>query len=84
MALVRNDVSEERSVSVIRLTRIGELRKLAVNNNRRSSENSVLATATRPNIPEDGIFPEEQIVSYSAKGLPDPREEMFSDFYQVT
>jgi hypothetical protein len=35
MALVRNDVSEELSVSIIRVTRIGELRKtLAVTSNR--------------------------------------------------
>jgi hypothetical protein len=37
MALVRIDVSEERSAPVIRVKRIGQLRTtLAVNNNRRT------------------------------------------------
>jgi hypothetical protein len=37
VALVRTDVSEELSASFIRVTRIGEIRKiLAVNSNRRT------------------------------------------------
>jgi hypothetical protein len=36
MALVRTDVSEEFSSSIIRVTRIGELRTLAVTSNRRT------------------------------------------------
>jgi hypothetical protein len=35
VALVRTDVSEERSVSIIRVTRIGELGTLVVTSNRR-------------------------------------------------
>jgi hypothetical protein len=36
VALVRNDLSEELSASIIRVTRIGELETLAVTNNRRT------------------------------------------------
>jgi hypothetical protein len=36
VALVRTDVSEERIASIIRVTRIGELGKLAVTSNRRA------------------------------------------------
>jgi hypothetical protein len=36
VALVRTDVSEEISASIIRVTRIGELRTLAVTSNRRT------------------------------------------------
>jgi hypothetical protein len=62
--LVRTDVSEERSVSNIRVTGIGELGTLAVTSNRRtlrrntmfSSETSGITRATRHNIPEDGIL----------------------------
>jgi hypothetical protein len=35
VAIVRTDVSEELSVSIIRVTRIGEVGKLAVTSNRR-------------------------------------------------
>jgi hypothetical protein len=35
-SLVRTDVSQELSHSIIRVTRIGELGKLAVTNNRRT------------------------------------------------
>jgi hypothetical protein len=35
VALVRTDASEERTASIIRVTRIGELRTLAVTSNRR-------------------------------------------------
>jgi hypothetical protein len=62
MVLVRTDVSEEISVSFIRVTRIGEkvpssqilvtLMKEALS----SSETSVLTRATRRNIPEDTIL----------------------------
>jgi hypothetical protein len=65
VALVRTDVPEELSASFIRVTRIGELGTvLAVTSNRctlqrntiSSSETSVLARATRRNIPEDTIL----------------------------
>jgi hypothetical protein len=36
VALVRTDVSEELSASIIRVTKIGELGTLAVNSNRRT------------------------------------------------
>jgi hypothetical protein len=68
VALVRTGVSEERSVSVIRVTRIGGLgTTLALTSNRRtlvslmmeglrSSKTLVLTRASRRNLPEDGIL----------------------------
>jgi hypothetical protein len=84
VTLVRTDVSEELSASIIRETTIGELRTtLAVTCNQQksdfvflrsvrrllvtaivvtlmmelsSSEMLLLTRATRPNIPEDGVF----------------------------
>jgi hypothetical protein len=70
VALVRTDVSEELSASIMRVTRIGELGATQVMANVPSSpilvtlmmeglssfETSVLTTATWHNIPEDGIL----------------------------
>jgi hypothetical protein len=60
VALVKTDVSVERSTSIIGVTRIGELETtLAVTSNRRklrSISSSVLTTATRRKIPEDGML----------------------------
>jgi hypothetical protein len=70
VALVRTDVSEERSSSIISVIRIDELRTtFALTRNPRthdapddggigSSKTSVLTRATRHDIPEDGIFQE--------------------------
>jgi hypothetical protein len=55
VAHVRTDVSEERSFSITRLTRIGELITLIMEAIR-SSETSFLTRATRCNIPENGIL----------------------------
>jgi hypothetical protein len=57
VALVKTDVSEERSASFIRMTRIGSpilvtLMTEALN----SSETPVITSATRRNIPEDAIL----------------------------
>jgi hypothetical protein len=51
VALIRTDVSEERSASIIRVTRLGELIEALC-----SSETSVPTRDTRRNIPEDGIL----------------------------
>jgi hypothetical protein len=69
VALVRTDLSEEHSATIIRVTGIGELgRTLAVASNRhtlrrntmmealRSSETSILRKSTRRNIPKEGIL----------------------------
>jgi hypothetical protein len=71
VALVRTDVWEERSASIIRVTGIGERGLLVMANvvpsspilvalimeALRPSETSFLSRATMPNIPEDAILP---------------------------
>jgi hypothetical protein len=55
VALVRTDASEELSASVIKVTRIGELRTtLAVTSTRRTLR--INTRATRRNIPENAIL----------------------------
>jgi hypothetical protein len=57
VAPVRTDVSEEPTTSITRVTRIGELGRLAVTSKALgSSEMPVLTRATWRNIPEDGIL----------------------------
>jgi hypothetical protein len=59
VTLVRTDVSEELSASIIMMTRIVELgTTLAVTSNRRTLQRNttILTRATRRNIPEDVIL----------------------------
>jgi hypothetical protein len=58
VALIKTDVSEELSASIIRVTRIGELGTLAVTSNRRTLRRNtlVLTRATGRNIPKDAIL----------------------------
>jgi hypothetical protein len=53
VAVVRTGVSEERSASIIRVIRIGEIEILAVTSNRRTLP---LTRETWRNIPEEGIL----------------------------
>jgi hypothetical protein len=50
VALVRPDVSEERSSSIIRATRIGELGTLAVTSNRRTLRRSLRRLLVTANV----------------------------------
>jgi hypothetical protein len=54
VALVTTDVSEDRSVSIIRMTRIDEIETLAVTTNQSTLQRRT--RATRRQIPEDGIL----------------------------
>jgi hypothetical protein len=76
VALVRTDVSEELSASIIRVTSIGELgTTLVVTRNRQtlmnevlsSYETSILTIATRYNIPEDAILQGNLILDKTRK-----------------
>jgi hypothetical protein len=46
VALVRTDVSEELSASIIRVTRIGELGTIAISNNRSTLRRNTLSVAS--------------------------------------
>jgi hypothetical protein len=78
VALVRTDVSEERSAPFIRATRIGELS---------SSETSVLTRATRRYIPEDAILHShrrENLKSYTEdRWFKTPCSELISSIYLI-
>jgi hypothetical protein len=73
VALVRTDVSEERSASIIRVIRIGELRtKLAATSNRRTLRNFSSYKSHRRNVPEDAILHShlrENLKSYRLIGI---------------
>jgi hypothetical protein len=56
VALVRTDVSEELSASIIRVTIIGEVERALMMEALSSSETSVFTRATRRNTPEDAIL----------------------------
>jgi hypothetical protein len=56
VALARTNVSDELSTSIIRVTRIGELRKSLAVTSKFFLVHSVLTRATRRNIPEDDIL----------------------------
>jgi hypothetical protein len=82
VALVRTEVSEERSASFIRVTRIGELETtLAVSSNRltlRRNGISILTRTIRRNVPEDTILHShrrENLKSYLSELLSDERLE---------
>jgi hypothetical protein len=63
VALVRSDVSEELSASIIRVTRIGELgRTLAVTRNRRTLRRNTLRNT------EDGILLTECVAPTGLSG----------------
>jgi hypothetical protein len=56
VALIRTEVSEEISASIIRVTRIGELGMLAVTSNRRMFLRSVRRLLVTANVPSSPIL----------------------------
>jgi hypothetical protein len=56
VALVRTDVSEELSSSIIRVTRIDELGRLAVSSNRRTLRRNTELLATANAVPSSLIL----------------------------
>jgi hypothetical protein len=62
VALVRTDVSEELSASIIRVTRIGELRTLAVTRNRRMLPHFVFLRSVRRLLVTANVIPSSRIL----------------------
>jgi hypothetical protein len=85
VALVRSDVSEELSTSIIRVTRIGKLGKTLVITALSTYETAVLTRATRRNIPEDAILyshRHENLKSYKTSIVRQQRERTLQAPFQ--
>jgi hypothetical protein len=78
VALVRTDVSDEISASIIRVTRI---LVILIKKGLSSSETSVLTRATQRNIPEDAILlrnRRENLKSYFVRASQNVRSNIFA------
>jgi hypothetical protein len=64
VTLVRTDVSEEPGASFIRMTRISELRTLAVTSNRRTLRRNTMQVLVTANIVPSSLFLCASIASY--------------------
>jgi hypothetical protein len=87
LALVRADVSEEISPSIIRVTRIGEVRKmLAITRNGRTlSMNLVFLRCVRPLLVKANVVPSSPIlVTRMMEVLRSPKRRFSQEPYGVT